>query len=276
MKIVIAGFGYGANLSPVFCWDSKTFWRRPWESRPRQFFSDTSNVILSNWKLFSRVWLIYQEWDLIPTCSTVLFPCASVRTAPLRSRSLNASAVCAMIAEGSDSNSLMLLCKHGVRPRRAWWFFRKRVLYSLISRTKFTANFSISLTPSDETMDDCVVGARRGCLTILECGACTEYAVSRFCCEARIFSGCTGRGERYARHYMMFTTTTAELGNPLLASDNVVSLSHCLTLAQPYLPRAYEESRGKKNIRTFHSRWEMKVYFILYVSIKYLILCVWI
>ena len=72
----------------------------------------------------------------------------------------------------------MLLCKHGLRPRRHLWFFRKRALFSLITRTRFTANFSISLTPSDETMDDCVVGARTGCLTILECGACTEFMLS--------------------------------------------------------------------------------------------------
>ena len=85
MKIVIAGFGYGANLSAVVCWDSKTFWRRPWESRPKMFFSERSNVILSYWLLFTRVWFIYQQWDLIPTGSTVVFPCASVRTAPLRS-----------------------------------------------------------------------------------------------------------------------------------------------------------------------------------------------
>ena len=34
----MAGFGYGANLSGVVCWDSKTFWRRPWESRPKTVF----------------------------------------------------------------------------------------------------------------------------------------------------------------------------------------------------------------------------------------------
>ena len=137
-------------------------------------------TILSNWLLFSRVWFIYQECDLIPTRSTVVLPCARIRTAPRRSRSLNASAgsVSRMIAGGSDRNSLMLLCKHGVRPRRHCWFFRKRVLYSLINRTRFTANFSISLTPLDETMDDCVVGARTGWLTILECGACTEFILS--------------------------------------------------------------------------------------------------
>ena len=123
MKIEMAGFGYGANLSAVVYWDSKTFWRRPWESRLRLFFLERSNVILSNWLLFSRVWFIYQEWDLILTGSTVVLPCASVRTAPLCS--LNASAVRAMIAEGSDRNSLMLLSKHGVRPRRHLWFFRK-------------------------------------------------------------------------------------------------------------------------------------------------------
>ena len=170
----------------------------------------------------------------------------------------------------------MLLCKHGVRPRRPLWFFRKRVLYLLITRTRFTANFSISLTQSDETMDDCVVGAHRGWLTILECGACTEFMLPlSLLLRGKNFSGCSGRGERYARHYMMFKTTTVELGNPLLTSDNVVSLSHCLTLVQQYLPRAYEESRRKKNIRTLHSRWEMEVYFILYLPIKYLILCVW-
>ena len=133
-------------------------WWRPWESRPKLFFSERSNGILSNRLLFSRVWFIYQKWDLIPAGSTVVLPCASVRTAPRRSRSLNASAVCVsrMIAEGSDRNSLMLLCKHGVRPRRHWWFFRKRVLYPLITRTRFNTNFFISLTPLDEMMDDCV------------------------------------------------------------------------------------------------------------------------
>ena len=122
MKIVMAGFGYGANLSAVVCWASKTFWRRPWESRPRLFFSERSNVILSNWLLFSRLRFIYQEWDLIPTGSTVVLPCASVRTAPFRSRSLNASAVChdcrglwyklvdvAVQARGSSAEAFVIL-----------------------------------------------------------------------------------------------------------------------------------------------------------------------
>ena len=55
------------------------------------------------------------EWDLFQTGSTVFFPSGCVRTAPRRCHSLNASSVCVVIAEGSDRNSLILLCKHGVR-----------------------------------------------------------------------------------------------------------------------------------------------------------------
>ena len=107
---------------------AKTFWRRPWESRPRVFCSERSNRRDG----CSRGCGYLPGMGLDSTGSTVMFPCASVRTAPIRSRSLNASAVCVcvMIAEGSDRNSLM--CKNGVRPRRHLWFFRKRVLYSLI------------------------------------------------------------------------------------------------------------------------------------------------
>ena len=74
-------------------------------------------------------------------------------------------------------------------------------------------------------------------------------SLSCFCCEVRIFSGCTGREESYAQHYMMFTTATVELGNPLLTSDNVVSLSHCLTLVQQYLPRVWRvEEKEHPNV----------------------------
>ena len=260
----MAGFGYGAKLSAVVCWDSKTFWQRPWESRPRLFFSERSNVILCNWLLFSRVWFICQEWDLIPTGSTVVFPCASVQTAPLRS--LNASAVCAMIAEGSDRNSLMLLCKHGVRPRSHLWFFHKRVLYSLITQTRFTANFSILLTPSDET-------------TVL---SVLIQAFWQFWNVALVQSLCSLPLLLWGKTFLWLYWTRWKIrtvlhdvhddhgwvGNPLLMPDNVVSLSHCLTLVQQYLPRAYEETRRKNNSVTFHSRWEMKVYFILYLSVK--------
>ena len=182
-----------------------------------------------------------------------------------------------MIAEGSDRNSLMLLCKHGVHPCLHFEGICDSFANACYTRSNENHRKLLYLAHA--------IGWNDGRL----CCRCSHrlidnfgmwrlyrvYALYRFCCEVRIFSGCTRRGERYAQHYMMFTTSTVEMENPLLTPDNVVSLSHCLTLVQQYLPRAYEESRRKKNIWMFHSRWEMKVYFILYLSIKYLILCIW-
>ena len=48
------------------------------------------------------------------------------------------------------------------------------------------------------------------------------YAFPRFCCEVRIFFGCTGRCERCAQHNMVFTTTTVDVWQccvPLSLSD---------------------------------------------------------
>ena len=73
--------------------------------------------------------------------------------------------------------------------------------------------------------------------------------LSRFCCEVRIFFGCTGLGERYAQHYMMFTTTTVELGNPLLS---LTMLCPSITDTSSAIPttrvRRVEEEKEYSNV----------------------------
>ena len=101
--------------------------------------------------------------ELDPTGSMVVFPCASVRTAPRRSRSLNASAVCVMIAEGRALTETRRCCFASTG-------FVLEVIGDSLANACYTRSSleqdspqtSISLTPSDETMDDCVVGARTG------------------------------------------------------------------------------------------------------------------
>ena len=163
----------------------------------------------------------------------------------------------------------MLLCKHGVRPRSHLWFFAN-ACYTRSSLEQDSPQTSPSRSRHRTKRWTSV-------LTILECGACTESILP---------PSLLLRGKNFLWLYWIGWKIRTALhdvhddhgwvGESMLTSDKFVSLSRCLALVQQYLPLAYEETRRKKNIRTFHSRWEMmEVYFILYLSIKCLILCVW-
>ena len=118
----MAGFGYGANLSGVVSWASKTFWRRPWESRPRFFLLREEQWLSWRTDGCSRGcgWFTWNgTWSRLVVRSS----CYQSVRAPLWECSNSASSLslieclCCVCHDcrGSDRISLTLLCKHGVR-----------------------------------------------------------------------------------------------------------------------------------------------------------------
>ena len=121
--------------------------------------------------------------------------------------------------------------------------------------------------------NDCVVGARTGWLAMLECIACTEFMLPL---------PLLLRGENFLLLYWTvwemcmalrdFHDDHGCVGNPLLTPDNVVSLSHTSSAIPTTCAwRDQEEKRTLERVTV----WEINVYLFLYLSIKYLILCIW-
>ena len=105
--------GYGDNIKVLLSVEHPRYFGDAPGKVVQSLFSPRGSVaILSHWRLFSRVWLVGQEWDLIPTGSTVVLPFASIRTSPRRFHSLNASAVCVCVCVRAPTTQFSVVSPH--------------------------------------------------------------------------------------------------------------------------------------------------------------------
>ena len=161
MKLVMAGFGYGADLSAVVCGASKIFWRRPWESRLRLFFSERSDGHPE------KLTAVLEGEVGLPGLDTDWL-CAVVFPFPSSPRSLNASVVCVMIAEALTETRSCCCASTGFVMRFTLEGIGVSFANACYSRSSLERDLrQTSLSRSRHRMDDCVVGARTGCFTIL-------------------------------------------------------------------------------------------------------------